>query len=224
VWIEPNVIFNDGAQTQLGTLGGLTDPALGLSWHHYCTVAGLTHSSGGTAGPDCDVQGELVFDNADAATGRRWASLLTEFGASDDLPDIERVVSAADGHIVGWQYWHYKEWGDPTTESEGSGGQGLFESDDDLSSLKENKADLLVRPFARTVSGVPTAMGFSNGVFSLAWRSSPGVTEVVLPHRHFPRGYVVSVRGARVVSRPGAFVLLLRTTGPGSASVSVDRR
>ena len=224
VWIEPNVLFNDGAQTQLGALGGLADPALGLSWHQYCTVAGLTHSSGGTAGPDCDVQGDLVFSNADHAVGSRWASLLTEFGASDDLPDVERVVTSADEHLVGWQYWHYKEWDDPTTESEDSGGQGLFEEDADLGSLKERKADILIRPFARAVAGVPTAMSFVNGVFSLTWNAKAGVTEVVLPARHFPRGYVVTVRGARVVSRPGAAALLLRSTGSGTASVSVDRR
>jgi endoglycosylceramidase len=224
VWVEPNLLFNDGAQTQLGALGGLADRQLGLSWHQYCTTAALTHSSGGTAGPDCPVQGELVFDNADSVTGDRWASLLTEFGASDDLPDVERVVQQADEHLVGWQYWHYKEWGDPTTESEGSGGQGLFEHDDDLSSVKELKADVLVRPFARAVAGVPTAMSFVDGVFVLRWNARPGVTEVVLPHRHFPRGYTVSVRGARVVSRPGSSLLQLLATGSGPASVTVQRR
>jgi hypothetical protein len=67
-------------------------------------------------------------------------------------------------------------------------------------------------------------MSFVNGVFALSWRAKPGVTEVVLPHRHFPRGYVVKVSGARVVSKPGATVLRLRSTGPGNAAVSVDRR
>jgi endoglycosylceramidase len=224
VWIEPHVLFNDGAQTRLAALGGLTDPALGLSFHQYCTTAGLTHSSGGTAGPDCGPQGELVFSNADTAVGTRWASLLTEFGASDDLPDVSRIVTTADKHLVGWQYWHYKEWGDPTTESENSGGQGLFTKDSDLRTLKQAKADILVRPFARAVAGVPTAMSFSGGVFALAWTARPGVTEVVLPARQFPRGYAVTVRGATVVSRPGAAVLLLRTTRSGTASVSVARR
>ena len=224
VWIEPNVLFNDGAQTQLGSRGGLDDAALGLSWHQYCTAAGLTHSSGGKAGPDCDVQGELVFSNADAAVGTRWASLLTEFGASDDLPDIARITTSADKHLVGWQYWHYKEWGDPTTESETSGGQGLFTKDADLSTLKKAKADILIRPFARAVAGVPSAMSFTGGVFSFSWLTKRGDTEVVLPARHFPRGYRVTVTGARVVSRPGAAVLVLRSTGPGSATVTVARR
>jgi endoglycosylceramidase len=226
VWIEPNVLFNDGAQTQLGALGGLDDRSLGLSFHQYCTVAGLTHSSGGKAGPDCDPQGELVFDNADQVIGNRWASLLTEFGASDDLPDVARVATTADAHLVGWQYWHYKEWGDPTTESESSGGQGLFTDDRDLRTLKQAKADILVRPFARAVAGVPTAMSFdaSTRAFRLAYQAKPGTTEIVLPSRHYPRGYVVSVRGARVVSRPGSTVLLLRTTRPGTVSITVTRR
>jgi endoglycosylceramidase len=225
VWVEPNVIFNDGALTQLGALGGLTDPALGLSWHQYCTTAALTHSSGGTAGPDCGPQGELVFDNADAAAGTRWASLLTEFGASDDLPDVERIVTTADQHLVGWQYWQYKEWGDPTTESNESGGQGLFTKDGDLRTLKQAKADLLVRPFARAVAGVPTSMGYEPtiGVFVLRYQAKKGLTEVVLPKRHYPHGYRVVLTGAKVVSAPNAPVLLLRTQGPGDVQVWVNR-
>jgi endoglycosylceramidase len=224
VWIEPNLLFNDGAQTQLGALGGLTDPALGLSWHQYCTTAALGHSSGVDAGPDCPPQGELVFDNADQAVGQRWASLLTEFGASDDLPDVQRVVEQADSHLTGWQYWHYKEWGDPTTESNESGGQGLFTRDDDLSSLKKAKADILIRPYARAVAGTPAVQKAVGGALLLTWAAAPGTTEVFLPRRHYPRGYTVKVSGARVVSKPGAELLLLRSTTSGQASLVVTPR
>jgi endoglycosylceramidase len=222
LWVEPHAIFNDGAQTSLTSFG---DPEVGLSFHHYCTSATFTHSSGGTATPECPAQGELVFDNADSViTQNGWTSLLTEFGASDDLTDAQNLMTLTDEHLVGWQYWHYKEWADPTTESQTSGGQGLFTDDADLTSLKQAKADILIRPFARAVAGVPTAMSFADGVFTLRWTARRGVTEVVLPHRHFPRGYVVSVSGARVVSRPGVTVLLLRTAGSGPATVTVARR
>ncbi len=225
VWIEPNVIFNNGAQTQLGALGGLTDRALGLSFHQYCTAAAFTHSSGGKAGPECQPQGELVFDNVDTTIGTRWASLLTEFGASDDLPDVARLVATADDHLTGWQYWQYKEWSDPTTESNESGGQGMFADDKDLRTVKKAKADILIRPYARAIAGVPGEMAFvSPALFRFSWLAKPGTTEVFLPARHFPRGYTVTVNGARVVSRPGAPILLLRSTKSGPASVTVVPR
>jgi endoglycosylceramidase len=225
VWIEPNVIFNDGAQTQLGALGGLVDGALGLSYHQYCTVAGLTHSSGGQAGPECGPQGDLVVSNASSVAEQRgWATLLTEFGASDDLADVARVVASADKGLTGWQYWHYKEWGDPTTESQGSGGQGLFVHDGDLASAKQAKLDVLVVPFARAVAGVPTSTGFSDHVLTLTYDAKPaaGLTEVWVPQRQYPHGYRVSVTGASVVSKPGAQLLLLRAGRPGPVVVRVS--
>jgi endoglycosylceramidase len=225
VWVEPHVLFNDGAQTDLGAFD---DKAVGLSFHQYCTTAGLTHSSGGKAGPDCDPQGELVFSNADDyAANAGTTSLLTEFGASDDLPDVARVTASADKHLVGWQYWHYKEWGDPTTESNDSGGQGLFRHDDDLSTLKQDKADLLIRPYARAVAGVPVAMSFdpTTRAFTLSYDARPrtGLTEIVLPARHYPKGYDVKVSGATVVSRRGTDVLLLRAERAGRVTVTVTR-
>jgi endoglycosylceramidase len=223
VWLEPNVLFNDGAQTNLTA----KDPQLGLSWHQYCTSAGLTHSSGGKAGADCGPQGELVFHNAETFTAGRYASLLTEYGASDDLPDVARLTAAADAHLVGWQYWHYKEWADPTTESQGSGGQGLFTDDRDLRTVKQAKADLLVRPFARAIAGTPLAMRFDTATkaFTLTYTAKPatGLTEVFLPVRQYPRGYRVTVSGATVVSKLGAHVLLLKAARAGAVSVTVTR-
>ncbi|MCW2498916.1 MAG: endoglycoceramidase [Frankiales bacterium] len=225
VWVEPHVLFNDGAQTHLG----LQDPQLGLSFHQYCTTAGLIHASGGKAGPECGPQGELVFDNADSiGTQKGWATLLTEYGASDDLPDVARVAGLADEHLTGWQYWHYKEWDDPTTESQDSGGQGLFRDDADLRTLKQAKADVLVRPYARAVGGLPTAMRFdpASRSFTLTYTAQPraGRTEVWLPTRHYPRGYRVQVSGARVVSRPGAQLLLLEAARAGAVTLTVTRR
>jgi endoglycosylceramidase len=226
VWVEPHVLFNDGAQTNLGPFA---DKQIGLSFHQYCTTASFTHSSGGTMGPDCDPQGELVFGNADSfADAQGTTELLTEFGASDDNADNARVTASADKHLVGWQYWQYKEWADPTTESGASGGQGMFRDDADLSTLKPAKADVLIRPFARAVAGVPRAMAFdpTTRSFTLSYDAKPatGLTEVVLPPRHYPHGYAVQVAGASVVSAPGAPVLLLRATHARRVELTVSRR
>ncbi|MFL5912359.1 MAG: glycoside hydrolase family 5 protein, partial [Gaiellaceae bacterium] len=71
---EPNVIFNDGADTQLPTFD---DKQLGMCWHNYC-LFGDVSGSGGGGGQACQTEEGLVFQNAQ----KRWnatgdASLLT---------------------------------------------------------------------------------------------------------------------------------------------------
>jgi endoglycosylceramidase len=218
VWIEPHVLFNDGAQTHLS----LKDPRLGLSFHQYCTVAGLTHSSGGKAGPECGPQGDLVFGNAnDVASRNGWATLMTEFGASDDLDDISRVVASADKALNGWVYWHYKEWGDPTTESQDSGGQGLFANDADLRTAKRAKLARLEVPYVRAWAGRPVSTSVLGASLVATYSADPrtGLTEIWVP----TTSYSVRVQGpAKVVSKPGSKVLLVRATGAGTVTVLVS--
>lgn len=225
VWVEPNGLF---AHAVRSWLGGLGDPRVGLSFHQYCTSASATHAYGGKAGPDCPTQADLTFLNAASTVQQNgWTSLLSEFGASDDLQDLATVTAKADDNLVGWQYWHYKEWGDPTTESQDSGGQGLFTNDADLSSLKQAKADVLIRAYPRAVAGTPGSFTLVGGT-SVVWflyDAKPGVTEVYLPRRHYPKGYTVKLQGpVRVVSEPGATLLLLRSIGRGGVSVVVTPR
>jgi endoglycosylceramidase len=217
VWIEPNVFFNDGAQTRLTVHGR----EIGLSFHQYCTVAGLTHSSGGKAGPECGPQGDLVFQHAvSAATRNGWATLMTEFGASDDLGDVARVVASSDKALTGWVYWHYKEWGDPTTESNESGGQGLFRNDADLRTVKKDKLAVLERPYARAIAGTPVFTS-DLGALLLTYRARPsaGLTEIWVPSTR----YAVKVSGATVVSKPGAHLLLLKATKAVTVQVQVTQ-
>ena len=221
VWLEPQVLFNDGSQTDLDLRGDL----LGLSFHQYCTSAGLTHSSGGKATPECGPQGDLVFSNASSAAERNgWATLMTEFGASDDLGDIQRVTSSADKALTGWVYWHYKEWSDPTTESQDSGGQGLFADDRDLSTAKKAKLALLEQPYVRAWAGVPLSTGLAQGTLGATWTADPrkGLTEVWLPRP--AKDYEVLLGGARVVSGPQSHLLLVRASRAGTVQLVVRPR
>ena len=84
VWHEPNVIFNFGSQSHLPEIGSNS----GFSFHDYCLNPGA---------PDCPTTEALVFQNADdeaAQTNR--ALLLSEFGATDDLAEINRIANLAD--------------------------------------------------------------------------------------------------------------------------------
>src|SRR3546814_15078138 len=71
--------------------------------------------------------------------------LPTEFGATDDVDILRQTTALADQHLIGWQYWHYKNWADPTTQSQGSGAQGLFAVAADLSPVKIDTLRVLAR-------------------------------------------------------------------------------
>jgi endoglycosylceramidase len=229
VWYEPNVIFNSGAQTSLGLLTPIEDANLGFSWHKYCLPAALLHAQGAQDVPACEQYHQLVSDNAEAVVERLGAaSLITEFGASDDLADLEQVTRQADAALTGWQYWHYKEWGDPTTESQESGGQGLFRDDGDLSSIKLEKLKYLERTYPQATAGTPLELSFDpeTGAFRYRYRPRPTTapTEIHVPvSLHYPQGYRVDLAGARLAAPAGGGRLVLENL-PGAAEVVVEVR
>jgi endoglycosylceramidase len=222
VFFEGNVISNSGPPSHLGDTP-VADPELGFSWHDYCGSGAVL---GTNNGPDCATEEQFAFSNAEATDRRLGAALLlSEFGSSDDVGDIARMTSLADQHLVGWTYWAYKAWSDPTGSP---GHEGLFTNDADLSSLKQAKADVLIRPYPRAVAGVPTSLSFDPTAhvldFSYTPRPAGGPTEIVVPARQYPAGYRVTVKGARVVSVPNASILeLVADPGAGSVVVSVTR-
>ncbi len=217
-FFEPQQLFDFGAPSRFGKID---DPALGLSWHSYCS-AELLSSTGLPDLPDCPILEPRTAGNAATQSAAMGAtSLLTEFGASDDLGDIGRVTKLADQHLVGWTYWAYKNFGDPTGAA---GAESLFSDDTNLGTLKAPKADLLIRPYAQAIAGTPQSMGFdaTSKVFTLTYvpRSSTAPTEIFVPARHYPNGYQVSVQGGQVVSAPGA-TLLQVTNNAGAGQVQL---
>ncbi|MDR3415725.1 MAG: cellulase family glycosylhydrolase [Nevskia sp.] len=206
-FFEPQQLFDFGAPSRFGRIA---DAAVGLSWHAYCS-AELLSPKGLPDGPDCPLIEPRTFHNAAAQAAEMGAvPLLTEFGASDDVTDITRVTRLADQHLVGWTYWAYKTFGDPT----GSGqAESLFANDGDLGTLKQAKAKLLIRPYAQAVAGIPTSMSFdpASKLFTLVYtpRAAGAPTVVFVPSSQYPNGYSVSIAGAQVVSQPGAALLEL---------------
>jgi endoglycosylceramidase len=226
VWYEPLLTFDFGAQTSMGDTG---DPSAGMSFHDYC----LPGAIGLPTGDACSTFEDLPFQNADTraqATGD--ALLLTEFGATDDLPTIERVIDDADRHMVGWQYWHYCGCDDPTTQ--GPAQQAVV---NDASkpptgdNVREAKLDVLSRPYPQVVAGTPESFSFDPGTdrFQLTYSTTgptgqafgrSGQTEIYLGRRHYPDGYQVSLQGGTVRSPDGAPILRIASC-PGAAHVSV---
>lgn len=223
---EPNFLLNGGAASGLGNTP-FNDANIGLSWHKYCVLGLVLHSQGVTDIPLCPQLHQLV-DAAAANTIAKMGStsLITEFGASDDLSDISTVVDTADALLTGWQYWSYKNWGDPTTESQTSGGQGLFAKDDDLTTVKVDKLKILQRTYPQATAGTPLALSFdpASGDFSYRYtpRTAAGPTEIYVPVAlHYPHGYGVTVTGATVTSAANATRLVLQNL-PGATEVSVQ--
>jgi endoglycosylceramidase len=227
VWYEPNVLFNNGAATQLAAFG---DPPAGMSWHDYCLAA---NEGGAGYSSACQASDSLVFQNAEkrsASTGD--ALLLTEFGATDDRASLLGVLTLADQNMMSWQEWHYCGCDDPTTT--GSGDKQAIVLDPSKppsgSNLKTVTLDVVTRPYPRVVAGTPTGWSFDpdSKRFAASWvtrRPGPGagafgsgaVSEIALPLRQYPGGYAPDVRGAAIISAPGATVLRV------AACAGVDR-
>lgn len=231
IWWEPNVTNDFGAANGVGLVSRISDPgaSTGVSFHAYCLFGGLFPGVSRADDPACPRQEERTFQEQHEAAARNGSGLfLTEFGASDDLVDIGRMAAFADRFMVSWHYWHYGSWSDPTGNP---AEEGMFANDlDRPGSLKQAKADLLIRAYPQAVAGTPMSFAFdpATKVFTLTYRSDPSITEpsvIFLPvARHYAGHYAVEVTGpARVTSGPDAPLLTLANTGPGTVTVTVTK-
>lgn len=238
VWFESQPMISTGAPTGFSAIAG--ESQLGYSFHYYCPVTTLANAAqlGLIDGAIplnlstlCDAFGPQVMTQARAQAERMNAvELLTEFGATDRLDVLEQVAALADERLIGWQYWAYKNWSDPTTESQTSGGQSLFARDDDLSSVKLDKLRVLSRAYPQATAGIPQQLSFDpdTGAFSYRYtpRAAAGPTEIFVPVAlHYPAGYTVTVTGARVISAANVSPLLLENfNGATEVVVTLARR
>lgn len=236
IFWDANVITNNGTPNWIGLLRPIADPGdnQGISFHHYCLLGGgFTPQIPPSQDPFCSiVQKPLVLEwQRQAAERNNSAMFLTEFGATDDVAELARMAALADQAMVSWQYWHYGEWSDPTTA--GAGVQGLFTDElDRPGSLKEAKADALIRTYPQAVAGTPVAFSFDiespSKTFTLVFDADSSVTaptEIFVPvDRHYGGAYIVSVDGPAIVtSAANAPLLTLTNTGAGTVTVRVVR-
>jgi endoglycosylceramidase len=237
VWYEPNVIYNNGPQTHHGDVDGTA----GMSFHVYCLHEGLTPEPtpfDPLQAITCSLFEDLPFQRANEQSARTGdALLLSEFGATDDLDQIERIVDRAERNMVSWQYWHYCQCDDPTTSGVGPTQAVVLDAAKPPSgdNVREEKLRRLVRAYPRAIAGTPERYRFDrrNTRFSMAYstRLPEGgrragdelETEIFVPRRYFEHGYRVEVEGARVVSGPNASLLRLRNE-PDARRVEIDVR
>ena len=230
VWYEPQLTFDFGADTSIGDLG---DARSGFAFHAYCASTMGVPSNPPTRAA-CDRLEQRVLDNAETQSARTGdALLLTEFGATDDLDELRSMTDRADAQMLSWQEWTYFG-GDPSAERPTEGIIRDIGRPPSGSNVKRRKLAVLDRPHPLLVAGTPVSWRYDGSVFRLRYTTrAPGCgcaprsrrTVVWVSPMHFRNGYRVRVSGARVVSRPGAARLVLRTLPRARAvALTVSRR
>jgi endoglycosylceramidase len=145
-------------------------PDQALSYHNYCGYPVFSIAP-------CSQEEPTVFDQAAASRRRNHvASLLTEFGATEDLGVIGRLADLADRSGQGWEYWQYKTYFDPTTSAATTGAGADDESVvDDAGRLKVKKLAVLARAYPERIAGTDARWTFDavTGRFELVYRPFP---------------------------------------------------
>jgi endoglycosylceramidase len=220
VFYEPDVLFNDGVPTYVRPTGR----RLGFSFHDYCDTAVVGSALGPAGTTSCQVTDDRTWQNMEAQLRATGATpLLTEFGATTDRATLTGMVDRAARHRTGWMYWAYCGCEDPTTT--GPGAEQALVLDPARPPRGRNvdhaKLRALAVPHPAEVAGTPSSYRFdrSTRVFTTAWttaraagpgRFGPGArTRIATPRVAYPHGYRVRVRGARVLSPPGAAWLVV---------------
>ncbi len=223
VFYEPDTTTSGPVPNRIGPMDF---PRLVYNFHDYCPL----HVPNGVEAPDysqvCPAPEEQVFadsarDRANDASseqpdGPGW--FLTEFGATTDAADLGRMVADADADLVGWMYWQWLYYEDPT----GSHDSGLWPAGPATSA----QLDALSETYAQAIAGTPTSMTFdpSTAAFHLSYRVDRAVTVptvIFVPvSRHYPDGYCTKVTGGRTTSAAGATRLVV-TNEPSASTVNV---
>ena len=219
VFYEPDIFTSHGRPNLVGPMAY---PGLVLSFHDYCSFrSGLTGDPTDLAACAHQEFGTIRTRQAERPTlstgnqpgGPPW--FLGEFGATTSPALLGQLTSYADRYQLGWTYWQWRHYQDPTGSSDEAvmtaGGQ-----------LRPNAA-VLAEPYPQAVAGTPTSFGFDTATrgFRLTYVPNPASdapTIVVVPAALGPHSYCASVSGASVVSRPGAERVLV-ANGPETAPV-----
>jgi endoglycosylceramidase len=205
VWYEPNVLFDFGAPTNVGALD---DPRAGFAWHDYCLGSNT-----------CTTYGKVMANAAQHVALTHEASLMTEYGATDDGAVLQSVVRLADQKMVPWLEWAYCGCNDPT----GSGNLEALVLDPSKpptgSNVVKPTLRALVEPYPQLISGTPLSWGFdpSTRVFTFRFRTerasgrgrfkAGALTAIAAPALVYGRHYAVRVDDGAIVSRRDAPVL-----------------
>lgn len=225
VFYEGNYATDSGPVNHIGPM---PFPRLVLNFHDYCFLHIPNGPEAANFATVCGPLENQVFlqhaaqakNDASASQPGGIPDFLTEFGATTDAADLGRIVADADAHLVGWMYWQWLLYDDPT----GSHTSGLWPPSAPTPAMEQ----VLARAYPMAVAGTPLATSFdpSSASFSLRYTTDPRITEptvVFIPlATHYAGGYCATATGARITSAPGSGYLdLANPATAGTATVTV---
>jgi endoglycosylceramidase len=223
LFFEPDIY---GRKLVRNTVGPIDDPNLVYNFHSYCPfrdpVTGNPTNVGGCTDRQISTIRRRQADRATdftSAQPRGPAWFMSEFGATDNGDLVAALVAAADRYRLGWSYWAWKYYRDPT----GSSAEGLVEPTGRFSPA----ASALAEVYPEAVAGAPRSFGYDplTNSFSLVYtpERTRAPTLVEVPTRvHYPRGYCATATGGRVVSAPDATRLLVANGQGRRVSISIQ--
>ena len=167
VFVEPDNFASRGFPTYLGPMNL---PHLVYNVHVYCSarspVTGNPADVGACAAQELHSLSVRAEDRPELASaaqpgGPGW--FVTEFGATSDPALLSVAVDMLDARQVGWTYWSWKYYGDPT----GSSDEALLLGNGHLRAT----ALVLSEVYPQAVSGIPLSFGYSplTDVFELSY-------------------------------------------------------
>jgi endoglycosylceramidase len=209
IFAEPDIYASRGYPTFLGPMNF---PNLVFNVHIYCgarsPVTGNPTNVVACAAQDTrslihrEEDRPLMASQAQPG-GPAW--FVSEFGATSSPSLVESFTSQADARLVGWAYWSWKYYQDPT----GSSLEALVTSTGRLRST----AQVLSETYPEAIAGTPVSMSFDDatGTFQLVYKANDRVrapTVIFVPiQRHYANGYCARSSGATVISKPGSGLL-----------------
>lgn len=208
VWFEPQQLFG-GVKLPTYFTAVPGERNLGFSWHNYCSAVFLESSGVPLTSTDsCKAYTQNRQDTAIAQANRMdAAAMMTEWGATDNTKAVAIDAEGADANQMGWMYWAYKYWNDPTTADTA---QGLFTNDADLTSVKADKLKHLVRTYPQATAGTDLKFAYdsTSGLFRMSYRADPTIaapTRIFVSPLTAPHGYTVT-SSAGTVTKNGSYV------------------
>jgi len=223
VFVEPDIYAHRHGAPDL--LGPMDLPRLVFNFHVYCPdrnpVTGEPTDVTACESDELAALARHEEQRAALSSPRQPggpAVFMSEFGASHDATLLEHTVADANLFEVGWAYWSWKYYDDPT----GSADEALVSP----SGALEPSASALSVTYAQAVAGSPvtTTLTPATGRFELLYtpsaRSSAPTVVFVPGTARYPNGYCTTVSGGTVASAPGARRLLVRAD-PGADRVDV---
>ena len=198
IFDEPDNYASRGFPTYLGPMDL---PKLVFNVHIYCgarsPVTGNPTNVEACADQEALSLARRAKDRPAMASANQHAGpawFVTEFGATSNAGLVASITAQMDAQQVGWAYWAWKYYADPT----GSSDESLVMADGRLRST----AYVLSRAYPQAIAGVPLAFAFSpaTGSFELTYVPNHRIhapTVIFVPTDvHYPHGYCARVAGA----------------------------